>query len=176
MNSLIGAVASFIDAFKAWSNNEPGSGDALATSQNSSPYPWETLTNNPALESTLGELGVPTALFSLANDISAYNAQNVTDEQKLLLYWVSQAQVSRFLLPSMTQYRALAPTYTSIDWLIEASNEYGVTLSNKELSRFSSFVYKEAVEKPLNFDETKYLAFTAVKILKMGRVHSIITV
>jgi len=57
---------------------------------------------------------------------------------------------------------------STIGWLLEASDEYRHPLSHKELSRFASFVYKEAVEKPLNFQETRYLAFTIVRVLRMA--------
>ncbi len=58
---------------------------------------------------------------------------------------------------------------SAIGWLLEASEEYKIELSRQELSKFASYVYKEAVEQPLNFNETRYLAFTIVRVLKMSR-------
>jgi len=56
-----------------------------------------------------------------------------------------------------------------LGWLMEATDQYKVTLSHQELSKWAGFIYKEAVEQPLNFNETKYLAFTIVKVLKKDR-------
>jgi len=55
---------------------------------------------------------------------------------------------------------------SALDWLLEASAKYKVKLSRQDLSKWASFVYKEAVEEPLNFKQTRYLAFTIVKIIK----------
>jgi transcriptional regulator with XRE-family HTH domain len=53
-----------------------------------------------------------------------------------------------------------------LSWLLEASDASKLKLSRQELSQWASFVYKEAVEQPLDFKRTRYLATTVVKILK----------
>jgi len=55
---------------------------------------------------------------------------------------------------------------STLGWLMEATDKYKVNLSRHDLSKWASFVYKEAVEQPLNFQATKYLAFTIVKVLR----------
>jgi transcriptional regulator with XRE-family HTH domain len=56
-----------------------------------------------------------------------------------------------------------------IGWLLEASAKCKVKLAPKELSRWISYVYKEAVTQPLNFKQTRYLAFTIVKVIQQTR-------
>lgn len=56
---------------------------------------------------------------------------------------------------------------SAIGWLLEASDKYKVKLSSKDLSKWASYVYKEAVEQPLNFKQTQYLAFTIVKVIRL---------
>jgi transcriptional regulator with XRE-family HTH domain len=51
-----------------------------------------------------------------------------------------------------------------IGWLLEASDDIKTDLSRRELGKLTSFIYKESIETPLNFNETRYLAFTAVRI------------
>ena len=58
---------------------------------------------------------------------------------------------------------------SAIDWLLEASAKYKVKLSRKELSKWASYIYKEAVEQPLNYDQTKYLALTIIRVLRKSR-------
>jgi transcriptional regulator with XRE-family HTH domain len=52
-------------------------------------------------------------------------------------------------------------------WLLEASDEFKIELSRQELTKLTSFIYKESVETPLNFNETRYLAFSAVRIKQL---------
>jgi len=56
-----------------------------------------------------------------------------------------------------------------IGWLLEASEEHKMELPRQDLSKFASYIYKEAIEQPLNFHQTRYLAFTIVRVLKMSR-------
>jgi len=56
----------------------------------------------------------------------------------------------------------------AIGWLLEASEELDVELSRHQLSKLVSFIYKEYVERPLNFQDRKHLAFTAIRILKIA--------
>ena len=58
---------------------------------------------------------------------------------------------------------------SAIGWLLEASDKFKVKLSRQDLSKWASYVYKEAIEQPLNFKQTQYLAFTIVKIVKECR-------
>ena len=58
---------------------------------------------------------------------------------------------------------------SAIGWLLEASDKYKVKLSSKDPSKWASYVYKEAVEQPLNFKQTQYLAITIVKVIRQGR-------
>ncbi|MFY9286902.1 MAG: helix-turn-helix transcriptional regulator [Alphaproteobacteria bacterium] len=51
-----------------------------------------------------------------------------------------------------------------IGWIMEASSEAKMQLSQSDLGKLATFVYKEAIEQPLNFDETRYLAFSAIRI------------
>jgi transcriptional regulator with XRE-family HTH domain len=53
-----------------------------------------------------------------------------------------------------------------LGWLFEASEQYKLKLSKSELSKWASYVYKEAVEQPLDFKQTRYLAFTIVRVIK----------
>jgi len=55
---------------------------------------------------------------------------------------------------------------SALGWLMEASDKYGVKLSRQDLSKWASYVYKEAVEQPLDFKRTKYLAFTIVQVIR----------
>ena len=57
---------------------------------------------------------------------------------------------------------------SAIGWLMEAGEQHKVELSRQELSKFASYVYKEAVEQPLNLQQTRYLAFTIVRAKKMA--------
>ncbi|MEJ0062550.1 MAG: helix-turn-helix transcriptional regulator [Alphaproteobacteria bacterium] len=52
-----------------------------------------------------------------------------------------------------------------LGWLLEAADKHKVKLSPKDLSKWASYVYKEAVDQPLNFKETRYLASIVVRIL-----------
>jgi transcriptional regulator with XRE-family HTH domain len=54
-----------------------------------------------------------------------------------------------------------------IGWLLDASDELKVDLSRQELSKLTSFIYKEAIETPLNANDTRYLAFMAVRIAQL---------
>ena len=49
-------------------------------------------------------------------------------------------------------------------WLLEASDDCKIELDRQDLAKLTGFIYKESVEKPLNFDQTRYLAFTAVRL------------
>jgi transcriptional regulator with XRE-family HTH domain len=53
-----------------------------------------------------------------------------------------------------------------LGWLLEASEKYKIKLSRQDLSKWASYVYKEAVEQPLNFKQTKYLAVTIIKVIR----------
>ena len=55
---------------------------------------------------------------------------------------------------------------SAIGWLLEASDKFKVKLSRQDLSKWASYVYKEAVEQPLNFKQTQYLAITIVRVIK----------
>ncbi|MFY9288166.1 MAG: helix-turn-helix transcriptional regulator [Alphaproteobacteria bacterium] len=55
-----------------------------------------------------------------------------------------------------------------IGWLLEASAKHRIKLSRRDLGKYASFVYKEAVEEPLSLRETKYLAFATLKSLKIA--------
>lgn len=55
---------------------------------------------------------------------------------------------------------------SAISWLAEAAGQVKITLSPQDLSKWASYVYKEAVEQPLDFKRTKYLAFTIIKVIK----------
>ena len=58
---------------------------------------------------------------------------------------------------------------SAIGWLLEASERQKMKLSRQELSRFASFVYKEAIERPLSFKDTQYLAGVVVRVLKKAK-------
>jgi len=58
---------------------------------------------------------------------------------------------------------------SAIGWLLEAGDKYKIKLSSKDLSKWASYVYKEAVEQPLNFKQTQYLAVTIVRVIKQVR-------
>jgi transcriptional regulator with XRE-family HTH domain len=49
-------------------------------------------------------------------------------------------------------------------WLLEAADNYQTELSRPELTKLTSFIYKEAIEKPMNFEETRYFSFVAVRL------------
>jgi len=53
-----------------------------------------------------------------------------------------------------------------LGWLLEAADKQKLKLSRKDLSKWTSFIYKEAVEKPLSFKETEYMVSVVVKILR----------
>jgi transcriptional regulator with XRE-family HTH domain len=53
-----------------------------------------------------------------------------------------------------------------VGWLIEACDKYKIGQSPKEIGKWTAYVYGEAVEKDLNFKETRALAF---QIVKLGR-------
>jgi len=52
-------------------------------------------------------------------------------------------------------------------WLLEAGDDLKIELSRQELTRLTSYIYKESVEKPLNFAETRYLASVAVQVKRL---------
>ncbi|MFY9288456.1 MAG: helix-turn-helix transcriptional regulator [Alphaproteobacteria bacterium] len=54
-----------------------------------------------------------------------------------------------------------------IGWLMEFSSEAKMKLSQDELGKLTTYVYKQAIEVPLNFDETRYLAYSSIQIKKL---------
>jgi len=52
-------------------------------------------------------------------------------------------------------------------WIFESSDGHKIKLSRQELSQFTSFIYKESVEKPLSYKETRYLAEMAVQFRRI---------
>ena len=56
-----------------------------------------------------------------------------------------------------------------IGWLLEAADKYKVKLSREELTTWTSHVYKGAVETPLAYQPTKFVAFTIVKVIQQVR-------
>ncbi len=54
-----------------------------------------------------------------------------------------------------------------IGWLLEADDEFKAGLSRQELSKLTSFIYKEAIEMPLKANEARYLAFMAVRVKQL---------
>ncbi len=55
---------------------------------------------------------------------------------------------------------------SALGWLLEAGDQYKVKLKRQVLSKWAGYIYKEAVEQPLNSKQTRYLAFTIMKVLK----------
>lgn len=51
-------------------------------------------------------------------------------------------------------------------WLLEASDDLKVKLNRQEIARLTSFIYKAASERPLDFKEAQYLAICAIKIIR----------
>jgi hypothetical protein len=51
-----------------------------------------------------------------------------------------------------------------IGWLLEASEDYKIELSKKDLAKLTRFVYREATEDKLNFNEARHLALTTIKV------------
>lgn len=54
-----------------------------------------------------------------------------------------------------------------IGWLLEESAKCKVNLSRSDIGKYSSFVYKEAIERSLNKENTKYLSQTIIKIFRL---------
>ncbi|MDD4617359.1 MAG: helix-turn-helix transcriptional regulator [Alphaproteobacteria bacterium] len=54
-----------------------------------------------------------------------------------------------------------------IGWLLEADEEIKAGLTRQDLSKLTSFIYKEAVETPLNANDARYLAFMAVRVKQL---------
>ncbi|MFY9288635.1 MAG: helix-turn-helix transcriptional regulator [Alphaproteobacteria bacterium] len=54
-----------------------------------------------------------------------------------------------------------------IGWLMEFSSEAKIKLSQDELAKLTTYVYKQAMDVPLNFDETRYLAYSAIQFKKL---------
>jgi transcriptional regulator with XRE-family HTH domain len=56
----------------------------------------------------------------------------------------------------------------AIGWLMEASEELNVVIPRQKLSKLVSLIYKEYAGRPLNFQDRKHLAYTAVRVLKVA--------
>jgi len=56
-----------------------------------------------------------------------------------------------------------------IGWMLEAADKFKVKLSSEELSAWAMYVYKGAVEQPLAHQQTRYVAFTIVKVIQQVR-------
>ena len=57
----------------------------------------------------------------------------------------------------------------AIGWLLEYSDEMKVPLSQQELSTWTNHIYKETITRPINHTQTRYLAYTIVKVIKSTR-------
>jgi DNA-binding Xre family transcriptional regulator len=55
---------------------------------------------------------------------------------------------------------------STLSWLYEAADKHKVNLSHKDLSHWASYVYKAALEQTLNFQQTKFLAYAVVDIIR----------
>jgi hypothetical protein len=53
-----------------------------------------------------------------------------------------------------------------IGWMDEAAKQFKVKLSPEMLSTWAMYVYKGAVEQPLAHQQTRYVAFTIVKVIQ----------
>ncbi len=58
---------------------------------------------------------------------------------------------------------------SAIGWLMEASDKFKVKLSRQDLSHWAGYVYKGAVEESLNHNQTRYLAFSIVKVIRQTK-------
>ena len=56
----------------------------------------------------------------------------------------------------------------AIGWLLEAGEEIEVELPRQLLSKLVAYIYKEYVERPLNFQDRKRLAYTVIRVLKIA--------
>jgi hypothetical protein len=55
----------------------------------------------------------------------------------------------------------------AIGWLMEASEELNVVIPRQKLSKLVTLIYKEYAGRPLNFQDRKHLAYTAVRVLQV---------
>jgi transcriptional regulator with XRE-family HTH domain len=55
---------------------------------------------------------------------------------------------------------------SALGWICEAAEKHKVKLSHQDLSHWASYVYKGALEESLNFQQTKYLAYAVVDIIR----------
>lgn len=56
-----------------------------------------------------------------------------------------------------------------LGWICEAADKHEIKLSHQELSHWASYVYKSALEETLNFQQTKFLAYAVIDIIRQVR-------
>ncbi len=58
---------------------------------------------------------------------------------------------------------------SALSWICEAADKHKIKLTHQELSHWASYVYKGALEETLNFQQTKFLAYAVVDIIRQVR-------
>ena len=53
---------------------------------------------------------------------------------------------------------------STIGWLLEACGKYKIKPDAKNISKWASYVYNEAIEHPMNMKRVRGLAFSVVKV------------
>ena len=56
-----------------------------------------------------------------------------------------------------------------LGWLLEANDQYKTKLTNEELAKWSSFIFKKVAQKSYNYSYTRDLTFTIVEVIKQTK-------
>lgn len=100
------------------------------------------------LENSLSPLSLEWILkIAAALDVNTHEIMNLPLDRKL------SASCDDALLGS------------ALGWLMDAADKHKIKLSRQDLSKWASYVYKEAVTQPLNAKQTQYLAMTIIKVI-----------
>jgi transcriptional regulator with XRE-family HTH domain len=55
---------------------------------------------------------------------------------------------------------------SALEWLMEGAEKSKLRLPRQELSHWTSYVYKHAIEDALNFKQTRFLAVTIIRVIR----------
>jgi len=100
-------------------------------------------------------------------------------ERRLTLPWITRLAKALDVLPDEIvelpfnkQFMAKcdpALLGSTIGWLLTACEKHKIKPDTKNLSKWASYVYNEAVEHRLNFKRVRELAFNVVKVARQKR-------